>query len=308
VPLNQSQILDSNIVEESELASTGNTHFSGPWNIISVTTATKTIVLTGVELPFERVAQGDRVTITGGLAAGTYTVNEVVNYTTLTVNEAISSATSGTVDFYYPPGSTIVGFDSTGLDWTTADECQTAIIDAYNAAKGIRTFPFELHFVEGTKLNTIMGNGSFFRVRPGTFSSGSYSGYPSAFPLQAPFPCRLYSMIITFRQAAFDYNVTPGPILWELETREHFYNGSDIINRILVRFGSFSGSSTGTDTFRYELFLNNSGGDGFSYISGDEDIDYGKMIGCRYVKAPSGDRRINSWTDIVLKLNYEEII
>lgn len=207
----------------------------------------------------------------------------------------------------YIPVAESVPFDSTDLDWTSSDDVQTAIEECYEAAKGIRTFPYELHYVSGKGLNTTMSNGSIFRVRPGTFASASYSGYPSAFPMQAPFNCKLYSIIITFRKANFDWNATSGPILFELETRSHTYNGSSILNRILVRFGDWSGNTTGDDTHRFELSYNDTGGEGWEFISGIEEIDYGDMIGCRFVKAPSGDRRINSWVDIVLELNYEEV-
>jgi hypothetical protein len=179
--------------------------------------------------------------------------------------------------------------------------------DAIIEAKGIKTFGYDLHFVSGTGLNTSMSNGTFFRVRPGTFSSGSFSGYPAAFPLQMPFKCKLFSIVLTFRRANFDFDSVSGPILFEIENRTHQYNGSSIVNRVLVRFGNFSGSQTGTDTFRFELFYNDTGGDGFEYISGTEELDYGELIGCRFVKAPSGDRRINSFVDIIMKLNYEEI-
>ena len=197
-------------------------------------------------------------------------------------------------------------FESSGLEWTEASNVQDAIEECYTAAKGIKTFPFELHYVSGTGLNTSMSNGNFFRVRPGTFLSGSYSGYPAAFPLQMPFNCKLYSIVLTFREASFDWNATGGSILFELEFRNHFYNGSDIKARLLVTIpGSFQFSSTGTDTFRYELFSNN-----FSVIdSGLPNLfGYGDMIGVRFVKAPSGDRRINSFRDIVMKLNFEEVI
>lgn len=199
-------------------------------------------------------------------------------------------------------------FDNSNSEFN-ADNVQ----DAIEEAKGIRTFPFELHYVSGTGLNTKMTNGSFFRVRPGTFSSGSYSGYPAAFPLQTPFRCKLYSIVLTFRKADFDWNASGGQILFEIETRNHYYNGSDIYNRILVRMGNYGtgyggwGSSSGDGTWEQELFFNDSGGDGFEYISGDDEIDFAVMIGCRFVKAPSGDRRINSFRDIVMKLNYEEV-
>jgi len=187
-----------------------------------------------------------------------------------------------------------------------SNNVQDAIVEAYLAAKGIKTFPFELHFVSGTGLNTSMSNGSFFRVRPGTFASGSYSGYPSAFPLQMPFDCKLYSIILTFREASFDFNSTPGGILFELEFRVHYYNGSDVKCRVLVNIpGEFSGNSTGTDTFRFILHADN-----FTVIDPllPNLFEYAEMIGVRFVKAASGDRRINSFRDIVMKLNFEEII
>jgi len=171
--------------------------------------------------------------------------------------------------------------------------------------KGVNTFPFELHYVSGTGLNTTMSNGSFFRVRPGTFLSGSYSGYPAAFPLQMPYRCKLYSIVLTFREASFDWSAVPGPLLFELEFRSHYYNGSDVKTRVVVSFGNFSGSSTGHSTWRYELFENS-----WTYIDPvlPKEFEYAEMIGVRFVKAPSGARRINSWTDIVLKLNFEEVV
>jgi hypothetical protein len=134
-----------------------------------------------------------------------------------------------------------VPFDSDNVDWTSTDNVQQAIEDCYEAAKGIRTFPFELHYVSGTGLNTTMSNGSIFRVRPGTFSSMSFSGYPAAFPLQTPFKCKLYSIVMTFRKADFDWNASGGQILWELETQSMVYNGSSVVNRILVRLGNAAG-------------------------------------------------------------------
>lgn len=198
-----------------------------------------------------------------------------------------------------------VPFDNSTND-IVGDNVQSVLEELYFGG-GIKTFAYDLHFVSGTGLNTNMSNGTFFRVRPSTASSGSFSGYPAAFPLQMPFACKLFSIVITFRSAAFDWNASFGPILFELESRDHAYNGSAINNRILVSFGNFNFSSTGTDTFRYELFFNDQGGEGFSYISGDPELSFGQMIGYRFVKAPSGDRRINSFVDIVLKLNFEEI-
>jgi len=241
--------------------------------------------------------------------SGTITVKDYVGNTVFVVQQAghviIVGNDNNNWDYY---------FDASGIKYTpdgiifTSDNVQDAIYESYVKSKGIRTFPFELHYVSGTGLNTNMSNGSFFRVRPGTFSSGSYSGYPAAFPLQIPFDCKLFSIVLTFRQASFDWNANFGPILFEIETRDHYYNGSDIHNRILVRFGNWNFSSTGTATHQFELFYNDTGGQGFSYISGNQVHGYGDMVGCRFVKAPSGDRRINSFRDIVMKLNFEEVI
>jgi len=196
-----------------------------------------------------------------------------------------------------------------------SDNVQDAIQEAYSKAKGIRTFPFELHYVSGTGSNTTMNNGTFFRVRPVTASSGSFSGYPAAFPLQLPFNCKLFSIVLTFRRADFDWNTSGGIIRFELETRTHTYNGSSILNRVMVRIGNYGAgfppgwnSSTGDSTFTNEVFFNSDDNvQGFSYISGIPEMVYGDMIGCRFVKAPTGDRRINSFSDIVMKLNYEEV-
>jgi len=174
--------------------------------------------------------------------------------------------------------------------------------DAILEAKGIKTFPIALHFVKGNGLNLTMSNGSFFRVTPSTASSGSFSGYPAAFPFQTPFLCRLSSIVLTFRRANFDWNSTAGEIQFDIETRDHEYNGSSVLNRINVKFGNFSGNQTGTDTFRYELFS-----DSFSYVTGTEEIDYARLIGFRFVKSSSGSRAINSFVDLVMKLNFEEV-
>lgn len=183
----------------------------------------------------------------------------------------------------------------------TSDNAQSAIEEA--KAGGILTFPFELHYVSGVGLNTVMSNSSFFRVPPGTNPSGSYSGYPSAFPIQIPYDCKLQKIILTFRAAAFDYNAVAGPILFDLELRSHVYNGSSVHSLHTVSFGSFSGSSTGHDQHTYELYA---GTPGFTLTSGTQKIDYGAMIGARFVKTGSGDRRINNFTDIVMKLLFEE--
>jgi hypothetical protein len=167
-----------------------------------------------------------------------------------------------------------------------------------------RVIYYDLHYVKGTGLNESMSNGSFFRVTPGTFSSGSYSGYPSAFPLKLPFNCKLTNISLIFRLANFDWNATAGNIILGLEIRTHLYNGSSVHSEIIVPFGNFSGNNTGTDTHKYILTE-----DDFYYFSGVETINKDELIGVRFIKpdASVGDRRINSFVDIVMKLEFEEV-
>jgi len=117
--LNVEQIRDSAIIEEDELASGGvqSPSYSGPFTIISVVSSTKIITLdsTGydgtTELSSERISHGDIIVITEGSAAGTYTVNQIINETSFSVNESIPNASSGSLSFYYPSACTKIGKD-----------------------------------------------------------------------------------------------------------------------------------------------------------------------------------------------------
>jgi len=125
--LNRDQIRDSAIVEEKELESLGvldsNAKISGPITIVSVVSSTKTITLApGTELYFERLDAGDQVVVVGGSAAGTYTIDEIIDDETFKVVESISDATSGTVDFYHPIGAKKVGFKDSRLSSTNVND------------------------------------------------------------------------------------------------------------------------------------------------------------------------------------------
>lgn len=197
-----------------------------------------------------------------------------------------------------------VPFESDALEWTEAENTQQAIEDCYIAAKGIKTFPYELHYVSGTGGGTTMNNSSFFRVRPGTFACGSYSGYAACFPLQVPFTCKLKSIVLTFASASFDWTAVAGPVNFELRFRTHTVNGSSEYSRILCSFGNYSGSQVPYGFNTFELTL----GNGFSYISGSDEINYGEMLGVLFVKSSTGARNINNFLDIVMKLNFEEVV
>jgi len=168
--------------------------------------------------------------------------------------------------------------------------------------EGIKTFPHFLHFHNGTGGNVTMNNGSFFRVPPSTFASGSFSGYNACFPLQVPFPCKLKTIELTFTIANFDWSASAGTIKFELEFRKIIHNGSSVHSTYNVEWGNFSGSQVSYDLNKFSLDNNN-----FALSSGVENLTEGDLIGFRFVKSPSGVRRINSFQNILMALNFEEV-
>lgn len=183
---------------------------------------------------------------------------------------------------------------------------QQSIENVFLASK---SFSFPVHFTNG--LNTSMSNGAIFRVWPSQEPSMSYSGYPAAKPLMVKCKAVLESISLAFRVAAFDFNAVAGPILFELEVRTHLFNGSEISQRVLVRFGNFSGNSTNTSNHKFDLFYNDQGEQGFEYIDDqtyDRNVYPADQIGYRFVKASTGVRRINSFTDIVMTCSYKAVV
>lgn len=130
--LDKGMIRDSAIVEEDELSSKGivGTAYSTV-SIVSVVTGTKTVTITG-DLAEPRVQNKDLLVITGGLAAGNYSVNEVISETIFTVNEVIPNASSGSIDFFYRSGAEV-----TGIDYSTTkfDPSTGTIQEALNQIK-----------------------------------------------------------------------------------------------------------------------------------------------------------------------------
>jgi hypothetical protein len=122
------QINDASIVEEAELRSKGlaGSPFSSGLVIASVTASTKTILLSSGDFNEPRAQENDILVITGGAAAGIYTIDEVKGDLELTVKEDTVDATSGTVDLYYRSGAAIAGVDDTELDYQ-ADNVQEAL-------------------------------------------------------------------------------------------------------------------------------------------------------------------------------------
>lgn len=143
-------IRHDDIVDTIELASDGltSTIFSGA-TVVSTTSSTKTVVLSGVDIlrDPEILENGDLITLagtSGGAADGNYTVNERVTSTSFTVNESIADSTGGTCDAENPSGASRVGCDSTDFDNVAADTVQEALELLGPAHK---TYRHLIHFI-----------------------------------------------------------------------------------------------------------------------------------------------------------------
>lgn len=127
------QIGDQFIVEEAELWSDATDPYSDLYNVVSVVASTKTVTVVAPSMPVtelvtDRIQEGDLVKITGGDAAGTYSVDQVIGDTSFTVKDTIPDATSGSLQFYFRAGSEITGFNNTVLSWPlTLNTVQKAI-------------------------------------------------------------------------------------------------------------------------------------------------------------------------------------
>lgn len=115
--VNKTDVEDADFIDAGELASTagaGDAYKTGV-TVVSTTAGNKQVVLSGFDLATERdtpLEAGDKVVLAGNAAAGTYTVNAIINASTFDVVEAIATSTGGTAAFRYPAGATKVGVDA----------------------------------------------------------------------------------------------------------------------------------------------------------------------------------------------------
>lgn len=128
-------IRHDDIVDAVELASDGLTSiiFTGA-TVVSTTSATKTVVLSGVDLlrDPEIVENLDIVVLagtSGGAADGSYTVDQRVSGTSVTVNEAIADSTGGTCEARDPSGARRTGVDPTNITNSASTNVQGVLED-----------------------------------------------------------------------------------------------------------------------------------------------------------------------------------
>jgi len=127
--IRKEDIIDAEIVDADELISDATLVYFATITIVSTTTGTNIIVVSGFTFnnPDVQVEAGDLIQITGSAAAGTYTINSIINSTTIDVVESIVTSTGGTADLLYDSGSLRVGFNPAGLTAVSATDVQNAI-------------------------------------------------------------------------------------------------------------------------------------------------------------------------------------
>lgn len=122
---------DADVVDATELASDGTSTYITGATVVSTTAATKRIVFSGIDLEHdldERAEPKDTVVLSGTSGAdGTYTIANVIDSTTVDVEESIVDSTGGTANFRHPTGASKVGLDPTNVSGVTATEMQTAM-------------------------------------------------------------------------------------------------------------------------------------------------------------------------------------
>jgi hypothetical protein len=119
--IRKADIEDADFIDAAELASsTGTTYLSGV-TVASTVSATKRVNLSGVAIlnADTPVESGDKATLTGP-AAGTYTVDVVIDDVTFSVVESIADGGAGTASFKYPEGGSKVGFAATGTSLSSS--------------------------------------------------------------------------------------------------------------------------------------------------------------------------------------------
>jgi hypothetical protein len=137
--VSRSDVDDSEFLDAEELASDGYS----PYRIVtvsSVVSSNKNIIILSqnaldilkyVDYPLQ---SGDKVRITGNAAAGTYTVDEIIDDTTFSVVESIINASDGYAEFIYPSGSSNIGYDPSeqNTPYITSSNVQDALTELSN--------------------------------------------------------------------------------------------------------------------------------------------------------------------------------
>lgn len=129
-----------------------------PIPVSSTTSGTQVVVVNTATLFDWKAAIGDKVSIVGGSAAGTYTISSVISQTQFSVTESIpTSISSGSLTIYHPPGSTKIGVNTSSFTEVSGSDLQDVLqdIDTALGAVSLDGYLDELGHLE---LDTLLHN------------------------------------------------------------------------------------------------------------------------------------------------------
>lgn len=190
---------------------------------------------------------------------------------------------------------------STQTEYVCVDNAEGAAVWKSESGGGAGTGDIIWQVHKTRNGNNNMSNGTWFDCINGKYLTGSWSGYASSCtPLLLPYKAKVSKVFALFRVAAFDWRASAGDIFMTLEFRTMFYNGSsDGCELVLTLPGSFSGSSTPNDTYKFEIPT-------FEVSSGVNVFNKQDMVGVMLRKARSEPGYINSLRDPVLQIHFTE--
>lgn len=218
--IDKSDISDLDIVDAVELASDGYSVYRTE-SLVSTTASNKQVVISSsgpidvLENIDDPVEFGDRIFISGSTAAdGYYTVDSILDETTLTVLESIPNSTGGTATFMYSAGATKVGIDATTLSQTNKNTLQGVLEDLDAAVAGDITAA--QHAALRQLIHLADGVGGPFEE----FLSGAYR---EILPVADPFPTSVIwwensakLKKIVEKTLTLNANKTPSTIEWKV--------------------------------------------------------------------------------------------
>jgi hypothetical protein len=165
--ISKTDINDSEIVDAIELASDGY-YVYRTVSLVSTTSLTREVKISTptnldrLDNVDEPLQIGDRIEIIGNIAAGFYTVEDIIDPTdTFKVLESILDSTGGTADFIHPSGASHIGVNSYSFNNTSSTNLQEILedfdvaiteADGYGASLPNANYVGQLLFsVDGTK-------------------------------------------------------------------------------------------------------------------------------------------------------------
>jgi hypothetical protein len=188
-----------------------------------------------------------------------------------------------------------------GFDNLTNGFVATKVQEAIEEAKANATAKMKLYCELNYRPAGAMSNASWFNRGPGANISGSYSGWPSAFPLVIPFNCSLTRVCFNLSAAGYDWrNSGAGNIFAQLAAYSHAYNGTTAEMQIdLTITGSFTGGSFVSQNIEREMTS-------WAVNSGSTSFVKGKKLGFQFRKDISKEGQCYSITNPYLLLEFTE--